>query len=197
VEATGNSIGAPTMNSYNYNLGTSIITWTASNVSGSATCSHTVTVADNIKPTFSLPNPYSGCVSDIIQAVYNGSVPQGDPLDITYLRPDYYTFVSGNTGLDLDPAKFLDNCGTMSCTVEIRWKITMNDGTLIPAAPIPYLTGQPSTYGSDIKFLGDGVTFVDVLHTITYWIVDCAGNVSVPMSQPITIHPRPNILISH
>ncbi len=158
-------------------------------------CSQTVIVTDNIPPTFTPPDPFSGCVEDIAQAVYNGSVPQGNPLDMTYLRPDYYTFVSGDPGLDLDPAKFLDNCGTMSCTVEIRWKITMDNGTLIPAAPTPYLTGQPSAYGSDITFLCDPTNITT--HTITYWIVDCVGNVSAPISQPITIYPRPYFLIQH
>jgi len=94
--------------------------------------------------------------------------------------------VAGDVALDLDVAKFTDNCSltcTLPANVEIRWKIVMNDGTQIPALPAAYQTGQPSTYGTNISFLGDGVTFLNVTHTITYWIVDCAGNVSAPQSQ--------------
>ena len=70
----------------------------------------------------------------------------------------------------------------------------MNDGTQIPALPATYQTGQPSTFGTDIHFPGDGVTFTNLVHTITYRIVDCSGNVSDPQNQTITIKPRPNIV---
>jgi len=68
-------------------------------------------------------------------------------------------------------------------------------GARIPALPTAYQTGQPSTFGSDILFSGDGINFTNFIHTITYWIVDCAGNVSDPRTQTITIKPRPNITL--
>jgi len=142
---------------------------------------------DTIPPSFTLPNPFTECVENLISVTYN-PVTKG----IDYNQPDYFTFKPGDPLLNLDPTTFTDNCN-ISCPVEIRWKITMNDGTQIPALPAQYQTGQPSANGAIIKFLGDGVTYVNVVHTITYWIVDCAGNVSAPQTQTITIKPRPKI----
>jgi hypothetical protein len=142
---------------------------------------------DTVLPNFTLPGPFIKCVENLISVRYNPVTK-----NIDYNQPDYYTFNPGDLLLDLDPASFTDNCN-LSCPVEIRWKIDMNDGTRIPALPVSYQTGQPSTYGSTIKFSGDGVTYVSVVQTITYWIVDCAGNVSAPQTQTITIKPRPKI----
>jgi hypothetical protein len=172
---------------YTFNKGSTVITWTATNISGTATCTQLITVADQIKPTFAIPPPLSECVKVLYSAIYDAATQ-----DINPNRPEYYTFVAGNPSLDLDPLSFTDNC-PLSCIVEIRWKIDMNDGSRIPALPTQYQTGQPSTFGSDIMFLGDGITFTSVIHTITYWIVDCAGNISDPRTQTITIKPRPNI----
>jgi hypothetical protein len=171
-----------------YPVGSVTITWTATNGSGTDICTQLITVIDNIKPTFTPPPPLSACVESLITAIYNAAT-----MDINPDRPEYYTFVSGNNALDLNTASFTDNC-PLSCTVEIRWKIDMSDGTRIPVLPTAYKTGQPSALGSDIKFPGDGVTFTSLVHTITYWIVDCAGNVSDPVTQTITIKPRPNII---
>jgi len=182
---TGSGIGA--IGIYPFNSGITTINWQATNITGTATCSQTITVSDNEPPTFILPPPLSECVEIINTAIYNAV-----NMDINPDRPEYYTFVSGNSTLDLDPMSFNDNC-PLSCVVEIRWKIDMNDGSRIPALPSPYQTGQPSTFGGDIHFLGDGLTFTNITHTITYWIVDCIGNISVPQTQIITIKPRPNI----
>jgi hypothetical protein len=114
-------------------------------------------------------------------------------MDINPDRPEYFTFVAGNTSLDLNPSAFSDNCPLL-CTIEIRWKIDMHDGTRIPVLPAAYQTGQPSAFGSDIRFLGDGVGYTNTIHTITFWIVDCSGNVSDPQTQTITIKPRPTII---
>jgi len=171
-----------------YPVGSVTITWTATNASGTVFCTQLITVIDNIKPTFTPPAPLTACVESLITAIYNAAT-----MDINPDRPDYFPFVSGNTALDLNPATFSDNC-PLSCAVQIRWKIDMHDGSRIPALPAAYQTGQPSTFGSDIHFLGDGVTFTNLVHTITYWIVDCAGNVSDPVTQTITIRPRPNIV---
>jgi hypothetical protein len=112
-------------------------------------------------------------------------------MDITPDRPEYYIFKAGNTDLDLNPATFADNC-PLTCGAEIRWRISFFDGTFLPALPSLYNTGQLSTYPGDIHFPGS-VTG-NVVHTITYQIVDCHGNVSLPATITITIQPRPNII---
>ncbi len=152
-----------------------------------STCQQTITVTDNQPPAFTPPPAVSECVESITTAIFNGA-----DMDINPTRPDYFILTPGNGLLDLDLSTFTDNC-PVSCAVAIRYKIEMADGTLIPAPPALFLTGQPSAYGSDIKFAGDGVTFNSTVHTITYWIVDCAGNVSAPQTRSLTINPRPNI----
>jgi hypothetical protein len=175
---------------YSFQKGTSTILWHAENISGFSECTQDVIVEDHEPPTFASA-PIENCVLRIIDATFDP--PSGN---IIPSRPDYWVMVSGDGALDLDPGQFSDNC-TLNCTppdaVEIRWIVTMNDGTTVPATD-PYFVGQPSTYGTDIPFLGDGVTFGNVVHTITYWIVDCAGNVSDPQTETITITPRPNII---
>lgn len=152
-------------------------------------CQQAFTVEDNNKPNFAVPPPFSECVEILNSAIYNTATQ-----DINPTRPEYYTFIHGDTRLDLNTASFTDNC-PLSCAVEIRWKIDMYNGTRIPALPSQYLTGQPSAFGSNIQFFGDGTNFTNVIHTITYWIVDCAGNISDPQTQNITIKPRPNITL--
>lgn len=183
------SDGQTTATAINLSAGTYTITVTdAKDCTSQA--SYTVgTTPDAIKPDFSLPNAFIECVRDLYSASYNDAT-----MDISPDRPDYYTFIKGNKALDLDISKFVDNC-PLTCPVEIRWKIDMKDGTRIPALPTEYLTGQPSTYTNDIQFLGDGINFTDMVHTITYWITDCSGNVSEPKTQTITVKPRPNILV--
>lgn len=144
---------------------------------------------DTTKPTFMLPEALSECV-EILQNISFDIKTNS----INASWSDYFTFIKGNKALDLDISKFTDNC-PLTCPVEIRWRIDMKGGSRIPATPIEYQTGQPSTYSNDIQFSGDGVTFGEVVHTITYWIVDCAGNVSDPQIQTITIQPRPSILV--
>ncbi|MCX6305076.1 MAG: hypothetical protein NT040_08915 [Bacteroidetes bacterium] len=167
-------------------LTTGTYTVTVTDANGcSATASQTVTVADNQPPTFTAPGPISFCVENINTADYF------DPtMDITPARPDYYLFSPGNTTLNLNPATFADNC-PLTCSVEIRWRISFFDGTFLPPV-LPYNTGQPSTFGSNIQFPGS-VTG-DVTHSITYWIVDCNGNVSLPVTVNVTIKPRPDII---
>ncbi len=171
-----------------YPTGTVTITWTATNPYGTDFCTQLITVTDNIKPTFTVPAALDQCVEIVAAATYNGAT-----MDINPDRPEYFTFVAGNTSLDLNPSAFSDNCPLL-CTIEIRWKIDMHDGTRIPVLPAAYQTGQPSAFGSDIRFLGDGVGYTNTIHTITFWIVDCSGNVSDPQTQTITIKPRPTII---
>ena len=155
------------------------------------------TTPDLTKPGFTLPDPFAGCVENLISVSYNATTGTVD-----YNQPDYYTFKRGDTQLDLNTANFTDNCSLSNCTVEIRWRIDFSPAT-DPVAPhntvtLPSLsgTGQPSVIADKILFPGDGtgVTYDNVIHHITYWIVDCAGNVSDSQTQTITIKPRPNIL---
>jgi PKD repeat protein len=169
---------------YDFKIGTSTITWTAANISGSDACTQTVTITDTEKPTLVLPTPFSECVLSIITATYDAAT-----MDITPARPDYYSFITGDTHLDLDPSKFADNCALNCPPIGIRWQIDFFGGT--PASISG--TGQPSTHAS-FQIPGDGVTFNDMIHTITYWITDCNGNESLPVTQNITIKPRPNVI---
>jgi large repetitive protein len=111
--------------------------------------------------------------------------------------PDYYLFKAGNTSLDLDPSKYMDNCCVVPADqFTIRWEIVYSTS----GKPTISGTGQPSTYAvggipTDIKLWGDGVTFTSLTHTIRYWLKDCNGNEMVtPIEQNITIKPRPNII---
>ena len=135
-----------------------------------------------------LPDPLSECVENLNTVSYNGS-------DITSVWSDYYTFKPNDTHLDLGPENFAVIFPS-SCPVEIQWKIdfsptpdpiTHNPVTILSISGI----GQPSTYGSEIQFPGDGVDFNNVVHTITYQIVDCNNHISYTNTQTITIKPRP------
>ena len=152
-------------------------------VSGSATtCSQTVNVTDNQPPTFTPPAAIVECVESLFIATYNGAT-----MDINPGRPDYFTLDAGNPLLDLTGLS--DNCCT-SGSLQISWRIDFSGGT--PASITG--TGQPSTYGSLIQFPGDGTTFLNMTHTITYWVTDCNGNVSHTHTTTITIKPRPNVI---
>ncbi|MCX6220395.1 MAG: HYR domain-containing protein [Bacteroidia bacterium] len=179
ASGTGSIIPIP----YTFNVGATIITWTATNVSGSDMCSQTVTVVDKDPPVFNAPSPFSFCVVNIITAAMVSSALKINP------APDYYLFKSGSTVLDVNPATFSDNCTPVNQLV-LHWQIDFSATT---PAPSISGTGQPSAYPSDIVFPGDGITFMDVTHTITYWVVDLNGNESVHKTVPITIHPRPAV----
>ncbi|MBK7171934.1 MAG: HYR domain-containing protein [Bacteroidales bacterium] len=184
---TGSGTGIPILpNPYTFNLGTTTIRWIASNISGSDTCYQTITVVDDQPPAFVLPGPFSFCVESINTAVYY------DPtMDIQPDRPEYYTFIAGSTTFDLDISAITDNC-SLGCTPEIRWHIDFADGSILPALPSLYFTGQPSTYSSDIQF--PGILTGNLIHKISYQVVDCNGNASAIYEVNITITPRPNVI---
>ena len=172
----------------------------------------TTTVTDNQPPKFTLPvTPLPYCVSTIQSAVYNPTptaVPPGYPEynDLTTPRPEYYQFTKGSTIFDLDPAiganNFEDNCCPVGSLI-LHWRIDIADtpDPLNPApAKISYApitgTDQPSKH-DDFRLPGDGVTFTDVIHQISYWLEDCTGppgNMSPEQSRSIIISPRPNII---
>lgn len=190
-EMTGATTGSgtgPIPDPYTFNVGTTEILWTATNVSGSDQCTQSVEVTDSERPQFVAPSPVEECVEAILLAEYNSAT-----TDINPNRPDYYLFEAASTELDLNTSNFTDNCD-LTCRPVIRWRIDFSDGTALPSTdPATFISGQPSTYGSDIRFPGDGVNFTSLTHTITYWIVDCHNNVSDPVTTTVTVNPRPRI----
>lgn len=180
---------------YTFNEGVTIITWIASNIAGKDTCQQVVVVMDDEPPDFDTPDPFVFCVQDIDTAAWN-HLPEPET-DIEPDRPDYYLVGPGDTVLDLDAATFQDNCCDLDepDEFEVYWRIDFSDGTSLPPLPGAYITGQPSEYGPGIILPGDGVLFNNLVHTITYRLADCHGNISGP-SPPvtITIKPRPNII---
>jgi len=173
----------PKIGPYDFQRGVSTIKWRAENPSGFSECTQLVTVTEN-PPTFILPADLIHCVLSIQQAIYDPTNAVTD--NYSPNRPDYYIFKAGSTELDL--ISFLSsNC----CTIDkmIHWKIDFAGG--VPAS----ISGndQPSNYGSDIQFPGDGVTYLDLIHKITYTITDCNNNIIGIQPPPvnITIMPRP------
>ena len=170
-------------------------TWTLGDVAGNiSTCIQQINVQDTTPPTFTAPGPFSVCVENVWSADYLTNTLKINP------DPDYYLFINGNALLDLDPVgnNFSDNCCAINSLV-IHWRLdfTNTPNQTPPPAVLTHPsitgTGQPSTYGSDIQFPGDGVNFTTVVHTITYWLVDCNGNSSASYAVNITVKPRPNV----
>jgi len=157
--------------------------------------SRTVSLSPDVtKPAFIPPDPFIGCVEDLRSVRYNPLIQM-----INYDQPDFYTFQPGNSLLDLNTALFSDNCN-LAFPVQIRWRIDFSPApdptpphNLVTKEPITG-TGQPSATAGSIQFPGDGVNYNVVIHRITYWIVDCSGNISDPKTQTITIRPRPKII---
>ncbi|WP_170154522.1 HYR domain-containing protein [Mangrovibacterium diazotrophicum] len=177
-------------NPYEFPVGVTTITWRAENFSGYDECTQTITIVDDQAPVLTQPDPFEDCVHQVVTAAYYDPV-----LGLVADRPEYFLFEIGDLDLDLDPSLFDDNCN-QGCTYEVHWRITFADGTTIPADGT-YEVGQPSDYDSDIQFPGDGVNYTNVVHTITYWIVDCEGNTSAPQETTITITPRPRIQLQN
>jgi len=169
---------------YDFQRGVSTIKWRAQNPSGFDECTQTVTVTENEPPTFTLPPAMSECVLAIQQAVYDPTNLVTD--NYSPNRPDYFIFADGSTALDI--SNLTDNCCAVIDLI-IHWRIDFSGGGSLSG------TGQPSTHGSDILLPGDGVTYNDMFHTISFWIEDCEG-VLYPEkpSVSITIKPRPNLI---
>lgn len=144
-------------------------------------CSQNIIIKDNDPPTLVVGASKNFCVENLISAsIVSGSL-KINP------GPDYFLLKMGSSLLDLNTADFSDNC-TPNNQLLLHWKIDFSVAT-----PTPSISGsgQPSVYTNDIIFPGDGFTFLDVNHTITYWVVDQSGNESIHKSVTITIHPRP------
>ena len=151
---------------------------TLTNATGcTSTCQQVVQVGDNIQPTFTLPLLNAGyCVEYVSDALYNPGQ-ENTPLDITYIRPDYYLFANGSPLLNL--GSVFDNCAL--AVNPIAWTIDFGNNGSIELSG----TGQLSTYGSDIQFpLG--------INRISYTVTDAVGNVSVQFVD-LTVTPRPII----
>jgi len=159
----------------------------------SAGCDGPIRTGEVYVYQFTLPDPLVECVENIHTAIYD-IVKE----EVVTDRPDYFTFVPADTRLDLSPSNFADIIPP-SCAAEIHWKIDFSP-TPDPVTHNPVTrasvsgTGQPSAITENILFPGDGVDFNNVVHTITYQIVDCTGHVSYTNTQTITIKPRPKIL---
>ena len=164
------------------NCNTYALTVTIAKSGASSTCTQTIVVSDNQPPTFTPPAAISECVEGLYSAIYNSAT-----MDINPGRPDYFTLGTGNTMLDLTGLS--DNCCSTGSLL-ISWRIDFYGGVTASITG----TGQPSAYGSPIQFPGDGTTFLNVTHSITYWVTDCNGNISLPQTTTITIKPRPNVI---
>ncbi|MCF6356171.1 MAG: HYR domain-containing protein, partial [Draconibacterium sp.] len=200
--STSGASGLPNIiGNTNFNLGTTTITWTATNVSGADTCFHLVIVEDTIPPTFTT-SPFEDCVDLLHWATYdpanvNPFINHINPNMNKWPSPDFRTFFAGSTELDLLTLE--DNCCD-SVDMTINWRIEFTDtpNPLTLAPDISYTsisaTGQPSIYGSDILLPGDGVYFNPITHIIKYWVEDCNGNVSDTLTNNIVITPRPEVI---
>ncbi len=138
------------------------------------------------------PRDLIECVENISIAYYNAVTKK-----IIIGNSDYYIFKPGDTRLDLSPSNFADIFSS-SCAAEIHWQInfaptpdpiTHHSVTKASVTGI----GQPSKIIENILFPGDGVNFRNVVHTITYQVVDCHGNIFYTNTQMIMIKPRPRI----
>ncbi len=196
---TGSSTGVSPnqIDPYDFWLGNSIIRWVGINASGTDTCTQQITVIDVEPPTFAAVD-FEDCVERLTSAVYTGDADniQYNP---DYPDGDYKILHIGDTYLDIDLNTYLDNCCVLADGYSIRWTLDF-EGTN-PGEPTISGTGQPSTYKDpvtsdplDIYLWGDGVTFLDRVHTITYWMTDCHGNESLPVTVNITINPRPELV---
>ncbi len=135
------------------------------------------TVADTTSPTYTAPTLAAGyCVENIYQAVYK-DVPEGDPYDLTYLRPDYYLFGAGFIILDL--TNVADNCALANPA--ISWTIDFGNNGSVDLSG----NGQISVYGGAIQFpKGD--------NKVTYTVKDASGN-TTEKSVILKVIPRPTI----
>ena len=156
-------------------------------------CYPLFSVPDNTKPIFVPPADISECVENLSNVAYNPLTTVINPD-----RPDYYTFSDVDTRLDLNTALFTDD-EPLTCPANIRWEIVFSPASnlnipydIVTKAPITG-NGQPSEHIGNILFPGDGVNFNPVIHHITWWIKDCAGNESPPQTRTITIKPRPKV----
>jgi hypothetical protein len=152
-------------------------TWTATDDCGLSTSYiQIITVEDTTPPEFNDLNK-EFCVENIVDAIFYPPT-----ADFTTGRPEWYLLRAESTELDISGLS--DNC-TPTSDLLLHWQIDFADGTSLTGV------GQPSVYGSDIRF--NGAVNGNVTHHITYWLVDQCGNVTVKVCT-IIIHPRPEII---
>jgi len=186
-------------------LGVSTIEWIAQNESGADTCWHFIEVLDTTPPAIYELDSLEDCMEVIQYAIYNSA-----EQDLYYPdRPDYIVFNRGDSTLNLTKVdEYIDNC-ELSCPDSITWVIdlspyTYQDGTNVPAQDSAYWGyGQLSEWNifnsggsyteSELQFPGDGTYMGDVVHWISYYATDCAGNTSLVGRRKIIVTPRPKI----
>lgn len=183
AQGTGKQINPVDPFTYQFPVEVTTITWTATNISGTDECIQTIIVTDKEPPTFTAPGPFEECVELIFEASYYRTT-----MDITPTRPDYFQFNPGDEMFNINLSTITDNCCDPGEMI-INWRIDFQGGS--PSSITG--TGQPSTYANIIQFPGDGSTFQNLVHTITYWLVDCNQNASTEQTVNITIKPRPNV----
>lgn len=172
---TGSGSGAIIPNPYTFNVGTTTITWTATNIAGSDVCTQTITVMDNQPPTFIPPTLATGyCVEGFLQATYN---PGGTYYvnDLTPARRDYYILTAGNTLLDL--TNITDNCPG---PITIAWSIDFGNNASIDLS------------GTDQISLATPINFPLGDNLITWSVTDANGN-STTATIILKVVPRPDI----
>jgi hypothetical protein len=141
-----------------------------------------IIVPDTSLPTFSAPpGPFTFCVENIAVANFGLGGSGADNY-----RPDFYAFRKGDHCFDLNPEFFRDDCES-TFGFFIRWEFSTNG--LVTTSGI----GQPADHEYfEIPGSPSGV----VIHNITWWISDCNGNESLPVTRDIIIKPRPQIIIN-
>ncbi len=189
---TGNAIvqGATNMQDVNVLTGNSGSSFTLTVAVRSSdnckkTCTKTVSVVDNTKPTFTKPTDVSLCVNNIINANFIETT-KGD----INTPPDYYEFPANYT--DLDITNMSDNCCNTGNT--ITWTITpTSNGTTISGTGQPSATLLGKKLWLDIATSNPKSSYTEKTYTIIYKVTDCNGNESDVQSTTITVKPRPKI----
>ena len=139
-----------------------------------------IVVPDISPPTFSAPaGPFTFCVGNITAANYWSPGSGADPY-----RPDFFLFRKGDRFFDPDPANFIDDCD-ITFGFSIRWEISTKGSVFISGA------GQPSDHEN---FAIPGSANGAVVNDITWWISDCTGTESLPVTRHIIIKSRTHII---
>ncbi|MCY1721139.1 HYR domain-containing protein [Prolixibacteraceae bacterium Z1-6] len=193
---------ADAIGNMNFPLGVSTIEWKAENGAGFDSCAYFIEIVDTLASGFEV-YPFEACVDPIRMATYVPGNETTDPVLLIDPDPDGYTFGAGNTALDITFPK--TNCCD-SAAIKVYWEIVFADtpgpnGVDLISHDTIRGVGQPSVYidpktgsAADIFFWGDGVNYMEVIHEITYWVVDCFGNISTKTTSPLVIKPRPKLV---
>ena len=141
-----------------------------------------IDIRNMVPPDYTLPvlEP-TYCVEDIYQTLFNqnGTYPYDD---LTYLRPDYFIFLVGDTMLDIE--EISSECVPPDYETFLEWTIDLgNNGETDLAG-----SGQLSSYDT-----GEGsIHFPVGENLITYTLTDSWGQTEIKQVMLI-VRPRPDI----